>query len=105
MTDAQPIEWRQAPHNIEAEQALLGAMLVDPEAYERVADFLEPAHFFDPLHRELFETMGALITSGKRVTGHGQNLFQQCQADRRRHHSGGVSRHACRQRHHRHQCP
>ena len=33
---------RTAPHNIEAEQALLGAILVNNEAFYRVSDFLQP---------------------------------------------------------------
>ena len=36
--------FRMAPHNIEAEQALLGAILVNNEAFYRVTDFLEPKH-------------------------------------------------------------
>ena len=35
--------WRQVPHNLEAEQALLGAILVNNEAHDRVSSFLEPA--------------------------------------------------------------
>ena len=35
--------YRSSPHNIEAEQALLGAILVNNEAFYRVSDFLEPA--------------------------------------------------------------
>ena len=35
-------QFRSAPHNIEAEQALLGAILVNNEAFYRVSDFLEP---------------------------------------------------------------
>ena len=38
--------YRGAPHNIEGEQALLGAVLVNNEALYRVSDFLEPQHFF-----------------------------------------------------------
>jgi len=37
--------YRSAPHNIEAEQALLGAILVNNDAFYRVSDFLEPKHF------------------------------------------------------------
>ena len=37
--------YRAAPHNIEAEQALLGAILVNNEALYRVSDFLDPTHF------------------------------------------------------------
>ena len=41
------------PHNIEAEQALLGAILINNEAFYRVSDFLEPKHFFEEIHRHL----------------------------------------------------
>ena len=44
--------FRAAPHNIEAEQALLGAILVNNEAFYRVSDFLEPQHFFEPIHQQ-----------------------------------------------------
>ncbi|HEV3396504.1 MAG TPA: DnaB-like helicase N-terminal domain-containing protein, partial [Xanthobacteraceae bacterium] len=46
--EATPL-YRTAPHNIEAEQALLGAVLVNNEAFYRVSDFLEPRHFFEPV--------------------------------------------------------
>lgn len=42
--------YREPPHNIEAEQALLGAILINNEAFHRVADFLKANHFFEPLH-------------------------------------------------------
>jgi len=60
--------FREAPHNIEAEQALLGAILVNNEAMDRVTSFLEPAHFFDPLHGEIFETASKMIHAGKPAT-------------------------------------
>ena len=47
--------YREAPNNIEAEQALLGAILVNNDAFYRVSDFLKPAHFYEPLHRKIFE--------------------------------------------------
>src|SRR5438094_7720054 len=56
---------RAAPHNIEAEQALLGAILVNNEAFYRVSDFLEPAHFFEPIHQKIFELASSLIRAGK----------------------------------------
>jgi replicative DNA helicase len=59
---------RAAPHNIEAEQALLGAILVNNEAFYRVSDFLEPRHFFEPIHQQIFELAGRLIRSGKVAT-------------------------------------
>jgi replicative DNA helicase len=60
--------YRIAPHNIEAEQALLGAILVNNDAFYRVSDFLEPAHFFEPLHQKIFELAGSLIRAGKTAT-------------------------------------
>jgi replicative DNA helicase len=57
-----------APHNLEVEQALLGAILVNNDAYERVSGFLEPAHFFDPLHQQIYETTARLIAGSKEAT-------------------------------------
>src|SRR5215831_15407978 len=60
--------FRVAPHNIEAEQALLGAILVNNEAHDRVSGFLEAQHFYDPLHQQIFATLCKLIASGKQAT-------------------------------------
>lgn len=60
--------YRSAPHNIEAEQSLLGAILVNNDAFYRVSDFLEAKHFFEPLHQTIFETAGSLIRMGKIAT-------------------------------------
>ena len=60
--------FRAAPHNIEAEQALLGAILVNNDSLERVSHFLETHHFFDPLHGQIFEIVSKLIGSGKQAT-------------------------------------
>ena len=49
--DAAVPEYRASPSNIDAEQALLGAILVNNDAYYRVSDFLEAGHFFEDLHR------------------------------------------------------
>jgi DnaB-like helicase N terminal domain/AAA domain/Homeodomain-like domain len=59
---------RSVPHNLEAEQALLGAILINNEAHDRVSDFLEPNHFYDPLHQQIYETTAKLIASGKQAT-------------------------------------
>jgi len=60
--------YREAPNNIEAEQALLGAILVNNDAFYRVSDFLKPAHFYEPLHRRIYEVAGELIRMGKLAT-------------------------------------
>lgn len=66
--DAGTPTYRSAPHNIEAEQSLLGAILVNNDAFYRVSDFLEPKHYFEPLHQTIFETAGSLIRMGKIAT-------------------------------------
>ncbi|MDN5928258.1 MAG: replicative DNA helicase [Hyphomicrobiales bacterium] len=57
--------YREAPNNIEAEQALLGAVLVNNDAFYRVSDFLKPAHFHEPLHRKIYEVLAEFIRMGK----------------------------------------
>jgi len=60
--------FRTLPQNVEAEQALLGAILVNNEAFYRVSDFLEPGHFFEPVHRTIYEVAGQLIRVNKVAT-------------------------------------
>ncbi len=60
--------YRMPPHNVEAEQALLGAVLVNNDAFDRVSDFLRPEHFSEELHRRIFEISGQLIRAGKLAT-------------------------------------
>ena len=64
-SNGQETSYRLAPHNIEAEQALLGAIQVNNDAFDRVSDFLKPDHFFEELHRRIFEVMAQLIRAGK----------------------------------------
>ncbi len=59
------LPFRQAPHNIEAEQALLGAILLNNAAYDRVMDFLEAEHFFEPVHQRIYDIAGQIIRSTK----------------------------------------
>src|SRR5689334_18659645 len=65
---AEDARLREPPHNFEAEQALLGAILVNNAAYQRVAEFLRPEHFADPLHGKLFDSLSRLIERGQVVS-------------------------------------
>jgi len=49
------------PHNLEAEQALLGALLIDNRLVEDVQIKLRPDHFHEPLHAELYEAILRLV--------------------------------------------
>lgn len=52
------------PQNIEAEQALLGAILANNKAFEKISEFLKPQHFADSTHAKIFEVISKLITRG-----------------------------------------
>jgi len=56
--------YRVLPHNLEAEQGLLGALLVDNRAMEKI-DFLKPIHFFMPAHQRIFEALQKMIDRGQ----------------------------------------
>jgi replicative DNA helicase len=58
-------EPRQMPHNEEAEQGLLGALLIDNRAYERVSDFLKAEHFYAPVHGRIFTLIAKVIERGQ----------------------------------------
>src|SRR5277367_4072525 len=55
----------QTPHNLDAEQALLGALLFDNAAYERLGDQLQPRHFYEPFHARLFAAVEDHIRKGQ----------------------------------------
>ena len=52
------------PHNLEAEQFLLGAILLDNEMIERVDALLRPKHFYDPVHGRIYEVIKRNIDCG-----------------------------------------
>ncbi|MBI3513742.1 MAG: replicative DNA helicase, partial [Proteobacteria bacterium] len=56
---------RLPPHNDEAEMALLGAILHNNRAFERVADFLKPEHFASRVHGRIFEAIARLVDRGQ----------------------------------------
>jgi len=60
---------RLPPANLQAEQALLGALLANNKAYERVSEFLEPAHFVDPVHGRIYTAIMRRIEAGHLADG------------------------------------
>ncbi len=56
---------RLPPANLEAEQALLGALLANNKAYERVSEFLEPEHFADAVHGRIFAAIRRRVENGQ----------------------------------------
>ena len=43
------------PHNVEAEQGLIGALLVNNQVYDKISQLLHSQHFFDPVHQRIYE--------------------------------------------------
>ena len=65
--DASGENFREPPVNYEAEQALLGAILANNTAFEKVADFLRAEHFAEPMHGEIYAACGTLIDRGQQA--------------------------------------
>ena len=62
--DAGAAGFRSPPHNYEAEQALLGAIIENNLAYEKVSEFLLAEHFAEPIHGRIFDAIGRLVRRG-----------------------------------------
>ena len=60
-TQPQDRAYRTPPHNLEAEQALLGAILINNDAFDRVSDFLRSEHFVEEIHRRIFEIAAEVL--------------------------------------------
>ena len=58
-------EVRTPPHSIEAEQAVLGGLLLDTSAWDQVADIVRAHDFYRPDHRLVFDAITALASNGK----------------------------------------
>jgi len=65
--DQQVEELKVPPHSLEAEQSVLGGLLLDNEAWDRVAERVVAQDFYSRSHRIVFETIGALIELGDPV--------------------------------------
>lgn len=57
--------YRVLPQNLEAEQGVLGALLIDNRTYEQVGDILKPEHFFAPAHQRIYKAVQTLIDRGQ----------------------------------------
>ena len=60
---------RQMPHSPEAEQAVLGSMLIDAECVKAVMDQLRPEDFYLRANREIFETIYSMFVYSKPIDG------------------------------------
>ena len=54
----------QLPNNIEAEQAVLGSILVSNEIFDDISPIINSGNFFDPMHQKIFSAIEKLIFGG-----------------------------------------
>ena len=55
---------KSMPCNIEAEQAVIGSILVSNDIYDEITPIIDSEKFFDPIHAKIFETIANLISKG-----------------------------------------
>ncbi|CCD29668.1 Replicative DNA helicase [Candidatus Glomeribacter gigasporarum BEG34] len=63
--DIQVESLKVPPHSIEAEQSVLGGLLLDNSAWDRIADFLQESAFYRYDHRLIFQHIGKLIAASR----------------------------------------
>ena len=54
----------QIPKNIEAEQTILGSLLVNNEIFDEISDKIDDNYFYDPIHKKIYKTISNLISKG-----------------------------------------
>jgi len=61
------VDSRVPPHDLDAEGAVLSAVMVDPSAFAKVKDFLLPEHFYSEAHRRIFEACVEMTSKDKPI--------------------------------------
>jgi replicative DNA helicase len=67
------------PHNLEAEQCLLGALMFDNAVFERLPEHLRGSHFYEPFHQRLYDEIASCI--GKGILAEPTILIEAFRAD------------------------
>jgi replicative DNA helicase len=63
--DSQLLALKVPPHSVEAEQSLLGGLLLDNQAFDRIADLVSGADFYRDDHRRIWRHIARLVEAGK----------------------------------------
>lgn len=80
---------RVPPHSVEAEQAVLGGLLLDNSAWDRIADLLTEADFYRHEHRRIFAAVAALVTANRPADV--ITVFGQLRTDKPEDDCGGMA--------------
>ena len=59
---------RELPHNIEAEQGIIGAILLNNEIYFDISETITAEHFYEPVHKLIYDVIGKIISKGQIAT-------------------------------------
>jgi replicative DNA helicase len=86
--DPSPHTGREPPHNLSAEAAVIGSVLYDNNAFQRIADLLQPSDFYAPAHAEIFDACVRLIQNGR--VADGVTLREQFEKNERLAEIGGA---------------
>jgi len=62
--DGRPLDQIKLPHNIDAEQLVLGAILNTNDWFAKIGQHLKPEDFYDPIHGNMFDTIAGVIEAG-----------------------------------------
>ena len=88
-TDRQIAQLRVPPHSIEGESSVLGGLLLDNEAWDRVGDVLVDTDFYRFEHRLIYATIGSLINGNKPADV--ITVFEQLQSQGKAEEIGGLA--------------
>lgn len=67
-SDESSPHYRALPHNQDAEQGLLGALLIDNRAVERVNEIARPEHFYVPVHQRIYDSILKMVDRGQEAS-------------------------------------
>ena len=57
-------QFKELPNNIEAEQAVIGSLLVNNEIFDEISTIISGINFYDPMHQKIFDAIDTLIYKG-----------------------------------------
>jgi Replicative DNA helicase len=57
-------KFKELPNNIEAEQSVIGSILVSNEMFDEISTIISSQNFYDPMHQKIFEAIESLIYKG-----------------------------------------
>ena len=57
-------QFKELPNNIEAEQAVIGSILVSNDIFDEISTIISSVNFYDPMHQKIFEAIESLVYKG-----------------------------------------